>query len=246
MKRERDWRAPAFLGLAVVVAAAVSFYFATPAAQRPRPKASASAVDTPLPPLEPQRLPVPVLDAGPAPSVASSVMAKPPVSPNGPDDKLPDPPLAIASETPPPFDVPDGGCPNGSARATTDGGTGCAYRDADGGLVPNGPWEARVNDKRVERGQWFEGRRQGPWTWFDEEGRKLKVSHYDHDGQLDGPEREFDLQGNLVAERWYSRNSLHGVEIRRMGDRERRTRWYMGRKLSEETVELDAGTPPAP
>ncbi len=173
-------------------------------------------------------------------------MAKPPVSPLGPDDHLPDPPLVIASETPPPFEVPDGGCPEGSSRATTAEGTGCAYRDADGGVVPNGPWQARINEHRLERGQWFNGKRQGPWTWYDEQERPVQVTFYGHDGQRDGPEREYDPQGKVVAERWYSRGSLHGVEIRRQDDRERRTRWYMGRKLSEETVEIDAGAAPPP
>lgn len=242
MPRRRDLRGPILLGIAIVGAAAVSFYFAQPRGASPR--ASSSSAERAAPPLPPPRLPP--LDAGPIPSIASPVMAKPPVSPLGPGDQLPDPPLAIGSETPPPFDVPDGGCPDGSARTTTDAGTGCAYRDADGGIVPNGPWESRINDRRVERGQLFEGRRQGPWTWFDEEGRKVKVTHYDHDGQPDGPEREFDERGEVIAERWYSKSSLHGVEIRRMGDRERRTRWYMGRKLGEETIETDAGPLPPP
>lgn len=244
MPPRRDLRGPILLGVAIVGAAALSFYVAAPSGGRSASGGASSSPRAVAPPPPPQRLLLP--DAGPVPSIASPVMAKPPVSPNGPDDKLPDPPLVIPSETPPPYDVPDGGCPNGSSRETTAAGTGCAYRDADGGVVPNGPWEARINEKRVERGQLFQGRRQGPWTWFDEEGRKLKVTHYDHDGQLDGPEREYDPQGNVIAERWFSKSSLHGVEVRRLGDRERRTSWYMGRKLAEETVELDAGAPPPP
>ncbi|MCC6646796.1 MAG: hypothetical protein IT374_14630 [Polyangiaceae bacterium] len=236
MPRRRDVRAPVLLGAAIVCAAAVSFYVATPS-PRGTPGAPSSRATRPLPPPSSTSTVVPVFQPAAPPGVIASA-ARPSV---GPDEHAPAPPLVIASETPPPFDVPDGGCPEGTQRAESDAGAGCAYRDADGGLVLHGPGEARINERRVERGQWFNGRRQGPWTWLDEEGRKVKITYYDHDGQLDGPEREYDAQGNVIAERWFSRSSLHGVEVRRSGDKERRTRWDMGRKVSEETVEIDAG-----
>jgi len=221
------------LGLVIVAVAGVAFYATSPA-RRATAIATTASTAAPAPPPTPMPL-LAVIDAGPTPSGASSVMAKPPISPLGPDDVLPDPPLVIAAEVPPPFDVPDGGCPPGTTRTKLENGEGCGY-SADGGVVEHGPWSGRRGGYR-EEGQMFEGRRQGPWGTFDAEGHKVAERYYGHDGQLHGPERRWNAHGEQISEAWYVDGALHGVAVRRQGEGEVRTRWYLGRRLSEEYVE---------
>lgn len=220
------------LGLVIVAVAGVAFYVTSPARRATGVTTTASTA-APAPPPTPMPL-LAVIDAGPTPSGASSVMAKPPISPLGPNDVLPDPPLVIGDVVPAPFDLPDGGCPTGTSLAKVDSAEGCQYA-GDGGMVEHGPWVSRRGGFR-EEGQMFEGHRMGPWRIFDADGHKILERYYGHEGRIHGPERKWNARGEQTSEVWYVEGALHGVAIRREGEGEVRTRWYLGRRLSEEYV----------
>ena len=105
------------------------------------------------------------------------------------------------------------GCPEGAARVDLVSERFCTVTDAEGVAMRVGPYvrfHASNGQWHAEAGEYWAGRKHGPWTeWYASGARRSKLEF--RDGQADGEWLEWYEDGTPKSQGYYADGEEHGL-----------------------------------
>jgi len=108
-------------------------------------------------------------------------------------------------------------CPEGTVLRESEGIVFYCVKPGGGRLDTTPYVMLHKNGKVYAKGEFRNGKREGRWEYFDEEGRPTGVTHF-KDDRFDGTRIFYDAEGEVREEQNWQAGKREGEQKRRVGN----------------------------